>query len=113
MRRAGWGHGRCVMSLGVLTYPQFAARVAFYGRTADVVLETCDTQVQCVSVAARVPAACKGADDQEFLDLAPAHRAVLLSKDQGRSRPAQTPAVPRAHVGSAPVMATVVNRVVA
>ena len=102
------------MSLGVLTYPQIVARVAFYGRTADVVLETCDTQVQqCVSVAARVPAACKGADDQEFLDLAPAHRAVRLSKDQGRSRPAQTPAVPWAHVGSAPVMATVVNRVVA
>ena len=66
----------------VLDYPKIAPRVAFYGLSAASVLAAFDTQVQIVPVAARIPATCRDADDQQFLDLAAAHRAILLSKDQ-------------------------------
>ena len=35
-----------------------------------------------MDVAPRVSAVCKDADDQHFIDLAVAHRAILLSKDK-------------------------------
>jgi hypothetical protein len=38
--------------------------------------------VRWVDVAPRVSAVCKDADDQHFIDLAVAHRAILLSKDK-------------------------------
>lgn len=66
----------------VLAYPQIAPRVAYYGLTAEAVLACYDAQVEWVDVAPRVSAVCKDADDQRFIDLAVAHRAVLLSKDK-------------------------------
>ena len=66
----------------VLEYPKIAPRVAFYGLSADSVLAAFDAQVQIVPVAVRIPATCRDADDQPFLDLAAAHSALLLSKDQ-------------------------------
>ena len=66
----------------VLDYPKIAPRVAFYGLSAAGVLAAFDAQTQIVPVAARIPATCRDADDQPFLDLAAAHSAILLSKDQ-------------------------------
>ena len=67
----------------VLAYAHIAPRVAFYGLSNARVLAAFDAQVRCVAVAARVPGAtCKDTDDQQFLDLAAAHSAVLLSKDK-------------------------------
>ena len=67
----------------VLAYAHIAPRVGFYGFNTANVLAAFDAQVRCVPVAARLPAVvCKDADDQQFLDLAAAHGAVLLSKDR-------------------------------
>lgn len=66
----------------VLAYPQIAPRLAFYGLTADALLQSYLAQVRWVDVAPRVSAVCKDADDQHFIDLAVAHRAILLSKDK-------------------------------
>ena len=66
----------------VLAYPQVAPRVAFYGLSSAAVLQAYDAQVQWVEVPARVPVVCRDADDQQFLDLAAAHQALLLSKDK-------------------------------
>ena len=66
----------------VLSYSKVAPRVAFYGLDAAAVLQAYDAQVQWVDVPARVPVVCRDADDQRFLDLAAAHRALLLSKDK-------------------------------
>lgn len=66
----------------VLDYPQIAPRLVFYGLTVAAVLQTVDAQVQWRAVPARAPATCRDADDQKFIDLAVAERAVLLSKDK-------------------------------
>ena len=66
----------------VLDYPKIAPRVAFYGLSTASVLAAFDAQVQIVSTSARISATCRDADDQQFLDLAAAHSAILLSKDQ-------------------------------
>ena len=66
----------------VLAYPQIAPRLAFYGLTAGQLLQSYEAQVRWVDVAPRVSAVCKDADDQHFIDLAVAHRAILLSKDK-------------------------------
>ena len=66
----------------VLAYPQIVPRLAFYGLTAGQLLQTYEAQVRWVDVAPRVSAVCKDADDQHFIDLAVAHRAILLSKDK-------------------------------
>ena len=66
----------------VLDYPKIAPRVAFYGLSTASVLAAFDAQTQLVPIAARIPATCRDADDQQFLDLAAAHSAILLSKDQ-------------------------------
>ena len=66
----------------VLDYPKIAPRVAFYGLSTASVLQAFDAQAQIVPVAARISATCRDADDQQFLDLAAAHSAILLSKDQ-------------------------------
>lgn len=66
----------------VLDYPKIAARVAFYGLSTASVLQAFDAQTQTVPTSARIPATCRDADDQQFLDLAAAHSAILLSKDQ-------------------------------
>jgi putative PIN family toxin of toxin-antitoxin system len=66
----------------VLDYPKIAPRVAFYGLSAASVLAAFDAQAQIVPIAARIPATCRDADDQQFLNLAAAHSAILLSKDK-------------------------------
>ncbi|MDD2545065.1 MAG: PIN domain-containing protein [Burkholderiaceae bacterium] len=66
----------------VLAYPQIVPRLAFYGLGSAAVLQAYEAQVQWCDVPPRVPAACKDADDQKFIDLAAAHQAVLLSKDK-------------------------------
>lgn len=66
----------------VLAYPQIVPRLAYYELTAADVLARYDAQVRWMDVAPRVSAVCKDTDDQQFIDLAVAHRAILLSKDK-------------------------------
>ena len=65
----------------VLAYPKIVKRLAFYQLQAADVLQHFDTLVQTVAVAAKAPIVCKDPDDQKFIDLAVAHRALVLSKD--------------------------------
>ena len=65
----------------VLAYPHILARLAYYQFGADDVLAAFDRQVQIVETAPRGACVCKDPDDQKFIDLAVAHRALLLSKD--------------------------------
>ncbi|EER57843.1 conserved hypothetical protein [Acidovorax delafieldii 2AN] len=66
----------------VLAYPQIVPRLAFYGYAAGQLLQDYEARVRWVDVAPRVSAVCKDPDDQHFIDLAVAHRAILLSKDK-------------------------------
>ena len=66
----------------VLAYPQIVPRLAFYGLGVGQVLQAYAAQVRWVEAAPRVAAVCKDADDQKFIDLAVARRAILLSKDK-------------------------------
>ena len=66
----------------VLAYPHIAERMDFYRVTAAQVLAAFDEQARLVDVAPKVAYVCKDADDQKFIDLAAAHRAILLSKDK-------------------------------
>ena len=65
----------------VLGYPQIACRLPAAG--AGAVLAAYDALTQQVSAAPRLAEVprCKDPDDQPFIDLAVAHRALLLSKD--------------------------------
>lgn len=90
----------------VLHYSQIAPRVAFYGQTADSVLAAFDAGADMVAAAPRIRYVCTDPDDQHFLDLAAAHRAVLVSKDKAvlklRRRVAQLGATVGAQVLAAP-----------
>ena len=66
----------------VLDYPQIVKRRDFYRISAAEVLAGFDAHVRLVEPAAKAPVTCSDADDQKFIDLAVAHRAVLLSKDK-------------------------------
>lgn len=66
----------------VLQYSQIAPRVAYYGKTVQGVLAAFDAAVQYLPQAPRIRFICTDPDDQHFLDLASAHRAVLVSKDK-------------------------------
>ena len=66
----------------VLDYTHLQPRMAFYGVTEQDVLAAFDAGAQLADVAPRAPWACKDTDDQKFIDLAVAHRAVLVSKDK-------------------------------
>ena len=66
----------------VLAYPHIVSRMDYYRVDASKVLAAFDAQVQLVEIAPRVVYVCKDADDQKFIDLAAAHRAILLSKDK-------------------------------
>ena len=66
----------------VLDYAHLQPRMQFYGVTAQDVLAAFDAGAQRADVAPRAPWACKDTDDQKFIDLAAAHRAILLSKDK-------------------------------
>lgn len=65
----------------VLAYPQIVPRLAFYHLTAVDVLAQFDHFVQFEPVAPKASVTCKDPDDQKFIDLAVAHQAILLSKD--------------------------------
>ena len=66
----------------VLAYPKIVPRLTFYGLTADDVLAAFDRHARLVDVAAKASVTCSDPDDQQFIDLAVAHKALLLSKDK-------------------------------
>ena len=65
----------------VLDYPKLAARVAFHRGSAESVLADFDKHVNVVQAPDKAPVTCGDPDDQKFIDLAVAHRCMLLSKD--------------------------------
>ena len=66
----------------VLAYPQIVKRLHYYALQATSVLARFDAHAQLQPVAPKAPVTCKDADDQKFIDLAVAHRCLLLSNDQ-------------------------------
>jgi putative PIN family toxin of toxin-antitoxin system len=66
----------------VLAYPQIAKRMTRDGLAVAAVLLAFDTHARLVAASAKAPVTCSDADDQIFIDLAVAHKAWLLSKDQ-------------------------------
>ena len=66
----------------VLGYPQIVPRLAYYQRTPEQVLARFDGWARQVAPAPRAAMVCKDPDDQKFIDLAVAHGALLVSKDQ-------------------------------
>ena len=66
----------------VLGYPPIAARLAQRGPGAPAVLAAFDALAQPAQPAAPAPCRCADPDDQIFIDLAVAHGALLLSRDQ-------------------------------
>jgi predicted nucleic acid-binding protein len=83
----------------VLAYPHIVSRMDFYRVDAAQVLAAFDAQARLVDIAPRVAYVCKDADDQKFIDLAAAHRAILLSKDKAVicMRKAPDAGCPRGH----------------
>lgn len=67
--------------LRVLAYPQIARRLAVQARPAQDVLDAFDRCTRLVPEAPKAAYTCKDGDDQKFIDLAAAHRATLVSKD--------------------------------
>jgi putative PIN family toxin of toxin-antitoxin system len=65
----------------VLAYPQIRRRLDKSPHSAGDVLAYFDSTTQTSPAAPKAPLTCKDADDQKFIDLACAHRALLLSKD--------------------------------
>ncbi|WP_297400415.1 putative toxin-antitoxin system toxin component, PIN family [Hydrogenophaga sp.] len=65
----------------VLAYPQIARRLTAQARPAQDVLDAFDRHARVVPEAPKAAFTCKDADDQKFIDLAAAHRATLVSKD--------------------------------
>jgi putative PIN family toxin of toxin-antitoxin system len=66
----------------VLAYPKIVKRLAFHQIPAAAVLAQFDARAHTVAVPPKAPVTCKDADDQKFIDLAVAHKALVLSKDQ-------------------------------
>ena len=66
----------------VLAYPHIAQRMDYYRVSAAQVLAAFDAQARLVAIAPKVAYVCKDADDQKFIDLAVAHRAIIVSKDK-------------------------------
>ncbi len=65
----------------VLTYPHIATRLRFYKLQAEQVLQSFDDHAHIVATPPKASVTCKDPDDQKFIDLAVAHQALLLSKD--------------------------------
>jgi predicted nucleic acid-binding protein len=65
----------------VLAYAHIVSRLEYYGLHARGVLARFDRHARIVEAAAKAPVTCKDPDDQKFIDLAVAHRCMLLSKD--------------------------------
>lgn len=66
----------------VLTYPLIAKRLAQNNLQPADVLQAFDTHALVLAAAAKAPVTCSDTDDQIFIDLALAHQAWLISKDQ-------------------------------
>ena len=66
----------------VLAYPQVVKRLEARALTAEAVLASFDARAQPADIAPKAPYTCKDTDDQQFIDLAVAHTAILLSKDK-------------------------------
>ena len=66
----------------VLDYPQIAQRLQQQAITPAQVLQHFDAQTRVVGASPKAGVTCKDPDDQKFIDLAVAHQALLLSKDQ-------------------------------
>lgn len=66
----------------VLTYPKIGPWLARDQRGAAHVLAQFDGQARLVDSADKASVVCQDPDDQKFIDLAVAHQALLLSKDQ-------------------------------
>ena len=65
----------------VLAYPKIVLRLALHQVSADHVLAQFDGQAQWLDAAPKAGVTCRDPDDQKFIDLAVAHQATLLSKD--------------------------------
>ena len=65
----------------VLGYAHIESRLAFYRLEAADVLAHFDRHARTVAPADKAPVTCADPDDQKFIDLAVAHRCMLLSKD--------------------------------
>jgi len=65
----------------VLSYPHLLARLQAHSRHAEDVLNEFDHRAALLEDAPKAPCTCKDPDDQKFIDLSVAHRALLLSKD--------------------------------
>lgn len=66
----------------VLAYPQIIPRLAFYQLGAGDVLAAFDRHARLMEVAVKAAVTCGDPDDQKFIDLAVAGKALLLSKDR-------------------------------
>jgi putative PIN family toxin of toxin-antitoxin system len=66
----------------VLGYPPLQKALARRGLAAQAVLQACEQRSLRVAVAEACGLRCTDPDDQTFIDLAVAHQATLLSKDQ-------------------------------
>lgn len=66
----------------VLAYPHLLAWRQAHGRSAEAALAAFDTASRTVQAVPSVAVRCSDPDDQPFIDLAVAHRALLLSKDR-------------------------------
>ena len=74
----------------VLCYPQIAQRLARHpGLQCEnctdlvpMILRRFDAMASLVPTAIKAPVTCRDPDDQKFIDLAVAHRCLLLSKDK-------------------------------
>ena len=65
----------------VLDYAHIQAKLAYYQRDAAGVLGHFDRHARIVDAPAKAPVTCSDPDDQKFIDLAVAHKCMLLSKD--------------------------------
>ncbi|WP_114973514.1 putative toxin-antitoxin system toxin component, PIN family [Rhodoferax ferrireducens] len=65
----------------VLAYPKIVVRLAFYQLSAAQVLAQFDAQARIVDAVPKAGVTCTDPDDQKFIDLAVAHKSLLLSKD--------------------------------
>ena len=65
----------------VLTYKHIAPRIAFHQLTAGSILAQFDKFAALKPVACKASVNCEDPDDQKFIDLAVAHKSLLLSKD--------------------------------
>jgi putative PIN family toxin of toxin-antitoxin system len=66
----------------VLAYPKIIPRLDFYKLNAADVLASFAAYARLVDVAPKAGLNCSDPDDQKFIDLAVAHRALLISKDK-------------------------------